>query len=57
MSKKATQTQRKKGKDKAQNTFNKYGKNTARSVRIKQNELQNEDAKKKIKNRGKKDGK
>jgi len=57
MSKKAAQTQRKKGKDKAKNTFNKYGKNTTRGVRIKQNELQNEDANKKIKNRGKKDGK
>ncbi len=44
MSKKAGQTQRKKGKDKAKNTFNKYGKNTARGVRIKQAELQKQNA-------------
>ena len=47
MSKKANQTQRKKGKNKAKNTFNKYGKNTARGIRIKQSNLQNQEANKK----------
>ena len=47
MSKKANQTQRKKGKNKAKNTFNKYGKNTARGIRIKQSNLQNQAANKK----------
>ena len=31
---------RKKGKDKKKNTFNKYGKNTSRGLRIKQTELE-----------------
>ena len=47
MSKKANQTQRKKGKNKAKNTFNKYGKNTARGIRIKQSNLENQVANKK----------
>lgn len=55
MSKKANQTQRKKGKNKAKNTFNKYGKNTARGIRIKQANLQNQVANKKnISNKNKK---
>jgi hypothetical protein len=40
MSKKANQTRRKKGSDKRKNTFNKYGKNTSRGLRIKQSELE-----------------
>ena len=40
MSKKANQTKRKKGSDKRKNTFNKYGKNTNRGLRIKQTELE-----------------
>ena len=47
MSRKANQTQRKKGKNKAKNTFNKYGKNTARGIRIKQSNLENQVANKK----------
>lgn len=40
MSKKANQTNRKKGSDKRKNTFKKYGKNTTRGLRIKQAELE-----------------
>ena len=47
MSKKANQTQRKKGSDKRKNTFKKYGKNTTRGLRIKQSDLENKAAKKK----------
>jgi len=42
MSKKANQTNRKKGSDKRKNTLNKYGKNTTRGLRIKQIDLENE---------------
>jgi len=41
MSKKAGNQNRKKGSDKRKNTFNKYGKNTTRGMRIKQTELEN----------------
>jgi len=47
MSKKANKTGRKKGSDKRKNTFNKYGKNTTRGLRIKQSDLENKAAKKK----------
>ena len=47
MSKKANQTQRKKGSNKRKNTFNKYGKNTTRGLRIKQADLKKKTAKKK----------
>ena len=47
MSKKANQTQRKKGSNKRKNTFNKYGKNTTRGLRIKQADLEKKAAKKK----------
>ena len=46
MSKKANQTQRKKGKNKAKNTFNKYGKYTSKGIRhlqlIKANSIKNQ---------------
>jgi len=47
MSKKANKTGRKKGSDKRKNTFNKYGKNTTRGLRIKQADLEKKAAKKK----------
>ena len=39
--------QRSKGKDKAKNTFKKYGKNTTRGLRIKQAQLEKQAAKRK----------
>jgi hypothetical protein len=45
MSKKANQTQRKKGSDKRKNTFKKYGKNTTRGLRIKQSDMEKKAAK------------
>tara|TARA_B100001287_G_C22204661_1_gene309582 strand:- start:76 stop:339 length:264 start_codon:yes stop_codon:yes gene_type:complete len=48
MSKKANQTQRKKGSDKRKNTFKKYGKNTTRGLRIKQADLEKKAAKRKV---------
>tara|TARA_B110000438_G_scaffold299931_1_gene351121 strand:+ start:3298 stop:3540 length:243 start_codon:yes stop_codon:yes gene_type:complete len=55
MSKKAETQQRKKGSDKRKNTFNKYGKNTKRGIRIKQADLENKEANKKARgdNKGK----
>lgn len=47
MSKKANQTQRKKGSDKRKNTFKKYGKNTTRGLRIKQADMEKKAAKRK----------
>jgi hypothetical protein len=41
------QGQRSKGKDKAKNTFKKYGKNTTRGLRIKQAQLEKQSAKRK----------
>ena len=48
MSKKANQTARKKGSDKRKNTFKKYGKNTKRGLRIKQADLENKAANRKL---------
>ena len=48
MSKKANQTGRKKGSDKRKNTFKKYGKNTKRGLRIKQSDLENKAANRKL---------
>ena len=45
MSKKANQMKRRKGSDKKKNTFKKYGKNTTRGLRIKQNMLEKKKAK------------
>ena len=45
MSKKANKTGRKKGSDKRKNTFNKYGKNTARGLRIKKADMDKKAAK------------
>ncbi len=45
MSKKANQTQRKKGSDKRKNTFKKYGKNTTRGLRIKKADMEKKAAK------------
>ena len=55
MSKKAETQKRKKGSDKRKNTFNKYGKNTKRGIRIKQADLENKAANKKARgdNKGK----
>ncbi len=47
MSKKANKTGRKKGSDKRKNTFNKYGKNTTRGIRIKQADLERKAANRK----------
>jgi hypothetical protein len=41
------QGQRSKGKDKAKNTFKKYGKNTTRGLRIKQAQLEKQAVKRK----------
>ena len=46
MSKKANQTQRKKGSNKRKNTFKKYGKNTTRGLRIKQADMEKKAVKK-----------
>lgn len=53
MSKKANQTGRKKGSDKRKNTFKKYGKNTKRGLRIKQADLENKAANRKVLNQQK----
>tara|TARA_B100001559_G_C16453938_1_gene600703 strand:- start:46 stop:222 length:177 start_codon:yes stop_codon:yes gene_type:complete len=53
MSKKANQTGRKKGSDKRKNTFKKYGKNTKRGIRIKQADLENKAANRKLLNQNK----
>ena len=53
MSKKANQTGRKKGSDKRKNTFKKYGKNTKRGIRIKQANLENKAANRKLLNQNK----
>lgn len=45
MSKKANQMKRRKGSDKKKNTFKKYGKNTTRGLRFKQNMLEKKEAK------------
>ena len=48
MSKKANQNQRRKGSDKKKNTFNKYGKNTTKGLRIKQSMLEKRAEKSKL---------
>ena len=53
MSKKANQTGRKKGSDKRKNTFKKYCKNTKRGIRIKQADLENKAANRKLLNQNK----
>jgi hypothetical protein len=49
MSKKANQKGRKKGSDKSKKTLKLYGKYTTRGLRIKQQQLENEDKNKKMK--------
>ena len=43
--------ERKRGKDKQKNTFNKYGKYTNKSIRIRQEVTANQEVKKKAKNK------
>ena len=47
MGRKAEQTKRRKGSDKRRETFKKYGKNTSRGLRIKQQCVENKKAKNK----------